>query len=46
MTCAYMPEGSTYNGQLSVLPEDYAKGLKIGDVLDNEEVTPLAFSRS
>ena len=23
MTCAYMPEGSTFNGQRNILPKDY-----------------------
>ena len=45
MTCAYMPEGSTYNGQLNVLPESYAQGLQIGDPLDEDSIMPLAFSR-
>jgi phytanoyl-CoA hydroxylase len=45
MTCAYMPEGATYNGQLSVLPESYAAGLQVGDVLDDDAIMPLAYSR-
>ena len=36
MTCAYMPDGSTFNGQRNILPDDYSKSLKVGDVLDSE----------
>ncbi len=46
MTCAFMPDGSTFNGKKNVLPDDYFKTLKIGDVLDNEEQNPLIYSRS
>jgi len=35
MTCAYMPDGSTYNGQKEILSDEYAAGLKIGDLLDD-----------
>lgn len=44
MTCAYMPEGSTFNGQKNILPKDYFESLKIGDVLENEEQNPLVYS--
>jgi hypothetical protein len=40
MTCAYMPEGSTFNGQQNILPESYFASLKAGDVLENEEQNP------
>jgi ectoine hydroxylase-related dioxygenase (phytanoyl-CoA dioxygenase family) len=46
MTCAYMPEGSTFNGTQNVLPPAYFETLTIGDMLDNEEQNPLVFSRS
>lgn len=46
MTCAFMPEGSTFNGKKNVLPQAYFDTLKIGDVLDNEEQNPLIYSRS
>jgi ectoine hydroxylase-related dioxygenase (phytanoyl-CoA dioxygenase family) len=45
MTCAYMPEGSTFNGQQNVLPERYFKSLTVGDVLDNEQQNPLVYSK-
>ncbi len=40
MTCAYMPQGSTFNGTTNVLPPSYLKTLKVGDMLDNEAVNP------
>ncbi len=43
MTCAYMPEGSTFNGQQNILPDSYFKSLKQGDVLENEDWNPLLF---
>lgn len=43
MTCAYMPDGSTYNGQLNVLPPRYAQTLTAGDMLNDEEQNPLVF---
>lgn len=46
MTCAYMPRGSTFNGQRNILPEGYFKSLKPGDVLENEEWNPLVYARS
>ncbi len=44
MTCAYMPEGSTFNGQRNILPKDYFESLKIGDVLENDAQNPLIYS--
>lgn len=41
MTCAYMPDGSTFNGVQNILPDDYFKGLDIGDKLNNDETNPL-----
>jgi phytanoyl-CoA hydroxylase len=46
MTCAYMPDGSTFNGVQNVLPDDYFTSLTVGDVLDDETVNPLVWSRS
>jgi phytanoyl-CoA hydroxylase len=45
MTCAYMPDGATFNGTRNVLPPDYFRSLKIGQVLDNETQNPLVYSR-
>lgn len=44
MTCAYMPDGSTFNGTRNVLPEEYFRSLKFGDVLDDDAVVPLIWS--
>lgn len=41
MTCAYMPDGSTFNGQQNVLTDEYFKSLKIGDVIDDPRQVPL-----
>lgn len=43
MTCAYMPDGSTFNGQKNVLPDDYFKQLSKGDVLNNDAQNPLIY---
>ncbi len=45
ITCAYMPDGSTFNGQHNVLPPEYLKRLAPGDVLDNERQNPLVYYR-
>ena len=44
MTCAYMPEGCTFNGQKNILPEQYLATLKVGDLLNNERQNPLIYS--
>ena len=41
MTAAYMPDASTFNGQQDILPSAYASSLRLGDMLDNEELNPL-----
>ncbi len=45
MTCAYMPDGATFNGQHNVLPPHYLKTLRVGDVLGNEQQNPLVYRR-
>ena len=45
MTCAYMPDGSTFNGKRNILPEAYFNSLTIGDVLDDEGQNPLVWHR-
>ncbi len=45
MTCAYMPGGSTFNGQQNILSVDYVKTLKEGDILNNEAQNPVVFSK-
>ena len=46
MTCAYMPDGATFNGKRNILSDAYQASLSIGDVLDNDEELPRIFSRS
>ena len=47
MTCAYMPDGATYNGKphRAVLSKDTLKRLEAGDLIDNENDVPLLYSR-
>jgi ectoine hydroxylase-related dioxygenase (phytanoyl-CoA dioxygenase family) len=45
MTCAYMPEGSTFNGIQNIFSQEQAAKLKIGDVLTNENQNPLVWSK-
>ena len=45
MTCAYMPDGSTFNGTRNILPQAYFDSLAIGDVLDDNAVNPLIWKR-
>lgn len=45
MTCAYMPDGSTFNGTPNILPDEEIAKLTIGDVLDNDILTPLIYSK-
>ncbi len=45
MTCAYMPDGSTFNGTQNVLPEEYFQSLQVGDVLNNNAINPLIWKR-
>lgn len=46
MTCAYMPDGATFNGQQNVLPPEYFASLQIGDVLNDERINPLIWKRA
>lgn len=46
MTCAYMPDGESFNGQANVLPPDYLATLSAGDPLDNDELNPLLYHKS
>ncbi|HTW05982.1 MAG TPA: phytanoyl-CoA dioxygenase family protein [Acidimicrobiales bacterium] len=45
ITCAYMPDGSTFNGQQNVLPPEYFRTLAVGDVLDYAAQNPLVYRR-
>ncbi|HEY8930030.1 MAG TPA: phytanoyl-CoA dioxygenase family protein [Mucilaginibacter sp.] len=46
MTCAYMPDGNVFNGTANILPEEYLRTLKVGDVLNDEAHNPLIYHRS
>ncbi len=43
MTCAYMPDGTVFNGEPNILPDAYLEKLKIGDLLNNDEQNPLIY---
>ncbi len=43
MTCAYMPEGATFNGNRNILSEEMFNSLMEGDVLDNDEQNPPVY---
>ena len=45
MTCAYMPDGATFNGRRNVLSEPYHNSLKVGDVIDKEDEVPLVWKK-
>jgi len=45
MTCAYMPDGSTFNGQQNILPDAYLQSLKIGDLLNDDTINPLIWHK-
>jgi len=45
MTCAYMPDGSTFNGQQNILSDEYVSRLKIGDLLNDDQQNPLIYSK-
>lgn len=46
MTCAYMPDGSAFNGQKNILPDVLVARLNVGDVLDDDNLWPLIYHRS
>lgn len=46
MTCAYMPDGATFNGQKNILPDELFNTLKAGDVLEDEKQNPLLWHKS
>lgn len=43
MTCAYMPDGSTFNGQQNILTDEQVAQLAVGDVLDDDSQVPLIY---
>ncbi|HVK96405.1 MAG TPA: phytanoyl-CoA dioxygenase family protein, partial [Flavisolibacter sp.] len=45
MTCAYMPDGSTYNGTQNILSDAQVASLKLGDLLNDDLQSPLIYSK-
>ncbi len=45
MTCAFMPDGSTFNGIQNVLPNEYYQTLKLDDVLNNNDINRLTWHK-
>jgi phytanoyl-CoA hydroxylase len=45
MTCAYMPEGSIFNGEQNILSDEQVSRLKVGDPLNDNQQNPLIFLR-
>ena len=45
MTCAYMPDGSTFNGQQNILSAEQVESYQVGDVLDDDAQSPLIYHR-
>ena len=43
MTCAFMPDGSTFNGKQNILPDNYFHSLTIGALLNDEQQNPLVW---
>lgn len=46
MTCAYMPDGATFNGIKNILSDEQLAKLKIGDPLNDDAQTPLIYSKN
>lgn len=45
MSCAYMPDGSRFNGLQNILPDTYFKRMKPGDLLNDDDFNPLVYRR-
>jgi len=45
MTCAYMPDGATFNGIQNILSKERFESMEIGDLHDDDEQTPLVWSQ-
>lgn len=46
MTCAYMPDGATFNGIKNILSNEQVAKLKVGDLLNDELQNPLIYKAS
>ena len=45
MTCAYMPDGATFNGQQNILTDEQVAKLQVGDVLNDDIQNPMIYSK-
>lgn len=45
MTCAYMPDGATFNGIQNILTDAQVSQLKIGDPLNDDVQNPLIYKK-
>ncbi|MDR3711720.1 MAG: phytanoyl-CoA dioxygenase family protein [Puia sp.] len=45
MTCAYMPDGNTFNGIQNILTDEQVAHLKVGDPLKDDRQNPLLYAR-
>lgn len=46
MTCAYMPDGSIFNGKKNVIPDEKFEKLAIGDLMNDDEQNPLIYHKN
>lgn len=46
MTCAYMPDGATFNGTQNILPKDYFESLTLGQIMNDDKQNPLIYKRA
>lgn len=46
MTCAFMPDGSTFNGQQNILSREQFKKLTVGEVMNDDAQNPIVYSRA
>jgi len=46
MTCAYMPDGNTFNGIQNILNDEQIANLKVGNLLEDNNQNPLIYSRN
>ena len=46
MTCAFMPDGATFNGQANILSPAQVAAIQVGDLLDDDRQNPLIWSQS
>ncbi len=44
MTCAYMPDGCTFNGKRNILTDEQLARLRVGDPLRDERQNPLVYA--